>query len=72
MVQDASVLPTLGFLLEHAGAAYDASPGQLSPHVYWWSGKDYRQVTYIDARKHLRIGSDPEFDPLVLGLTDAA
>lgn len=72
MVQDGAVLPTLGYLLEAVGDAFNDAPGQLSPHVFWWSGKDYRQVTYIDARKQLRIGSDPDFDPLVLGLTDAA
>lgn len=72
MVQDGTVLPTLGFLMEHAGGAYSDAPGQLSPHVFWWSGHDYRQVTRIDARNRLRIGSDPDFDPLVLGLTDAA
>jgi hypothetical protein len=72
MVQDDAVLPTLAYLLEHVGKAYNDAPGQVSPHVYWWSGHDYRQVTYIDARGRLRIGSDPDLDPLVLGLTDVA
>lgn len=72
MVRDGTVLPTLGFLMEYAGGAYVDAPGQLSPHVFWWSGHDYRQVTRIDGRNRLRIGSDPDFDPLVLGLTDAA
>lgn len=72
MVQDGSVLPTLHFLMEHVARAYTDAPGQVSPHVYWWSGSDYRQVTYVDQRSHLRIGSDPDFEPLVLGLADAA
>ena len=72
MVQDESVLPSLNFLMEHSAQAFNDAPGQLSPHVFWWSGQDYRQVTYVDARGHLRIGSDPDFEPLVLGLTDAA
>ena len=58
--------------MEHTAERFVDAPGQLSPHVFWWSGTDYRQVTYIDARSHLRIGSDPDFEPLVLGLTDAA
>ena len=72
MVQDGAVLPSLRSLMEHAGEAFNDAPGQLSTHVFWWSGRDYRQVTYIDALSHLRIGSDPDFEPLVLGLTDAA
>lgn len=72
IVQDGAVLASLNYLKEHTGEAFSDAPGQLSPHVYWWSGHDYRQVTYIDARSHLRIGSDPDFEPLVLGLTDAA
>jgi hypothetical protein len=72
MVQDKAVLPTLGFLAEHSAQSYNDAPGQVSPHVFWWSGDEYRQITYVDGRSHLRLGSDPDFDPLVLGLTDAA
>ncbi|BEP15859.1 hypothetical protein acdb102_41700 [Acidothermaceae bacterium B102] len=72
MVQDGGVLVSLNFMMAHSAEAYTDAPGQLSPHVFWWSGHDYRQVTYIDARSQLRIGSDPDFEPLVLGLTDAA
>ncbi|TWG99250.1 hypothetical protein L615_002700000310 [Nocardioides sp. J9] len=31
-----------------AAAGHGDSPGPLSPHVYWWDGSGYQQLTSID------------------------
>ena len=45
MVRDASALTALDGMTFYASMAHADSPGPLSPHVFWWSGEGYRQLT---------------------------
>lgn len=45
LVRDLSVVPALRTMAALAAAGFGDSPGPLSPHVYWWDGATYHQLT---------------------------
>lgn len=72
LVRDLSVLPTVAAMAEFAAAGYGDSPGPLSPHVYWWDGSSYRQLTRYDDGGEAVLVADPAFQAVLDQLADDA
>lgn len=69
LVRDASVIPTLPAMAGFAAAGFSDSPGPLSPHVYWWNGHGYQQLTRYDDDGNATIVVDAEFQAVLEELT---
>ena len=48
LVEDMSVVAAVEHMSRFAAAGYAELPGPLSPHVYWWNGEGYDQLTHTD------------------------
>jgi len=48
VLRDAAALPALQGMVGLTLARHEHAAGQLSPHVYWWSGDRYEQLTHVD------------------------
>lgn len=48
VVRDRTVVASLAAMARIALRAYEASPGALSPDLYWWDGTAYERVTSLD------------------------
>ncbi|WP_380163979.1 hypothetical protein [Jannaschia sp. R86511] len=47
MVRDMSVVGALNGMAGFAVRGYEDAVGPLSPHVYWWDGQHYEQLTQV-------------------------
>ncbi|NYI47490.1 hypothetical protein BJ993_004570 [Nocardioides aromaticivorans] len=65
LVRDISVLPSLQAMAGFASAGFSDSPGPLSPHVYWWDGTAYQQLTRIDDDGALAIVVEADFQAVL-------
>ena len=61
VIRDASVVPVVSAMAHFAAVMHADAPSPLSPHVYWWDGSDYQQLTRIDADGTKSIHAGPEF-----------
>jgi hypothetical protein len=44
---------------------YGDAPGPVSPHVYWWNGTGYEQLTQFAEDGNLSIHVSPEFQAVI-------
>lgn len=51
-------------MIRYAGDAF-ASTGQVSPHVYWWDGTGYQQLTAIGEDGEISVVVGPEFQEVL-------
>jgi hypothetical protein len=65
LVRDVSVIPTLQAMAGFAAAGFGDSPGPLSPHVYWWDGAAYQQLTQYDDEGNASIVVDATFQAVL-------
>lgn len=58
VIEDAGVLAAVNTMAGFATQAYATMPGPLSPHLYWWDGSSYQQLTSIadDGRISITVG----------------
>lgn len=68
VLQDDSALAALHGMAVFARLGFEDSPGPLSPHVYWWSGTEYRQLTFDDEDGGRSIRVDAEFQAVLEAL----
>lgn len=61
VVQDMTVLGAIQGMARFAHLGYADAPGPLSPHVYWWSGAGYEQLTQEEADGSTAIHVDGRF-----------
>lgn len=47
VVRDMSVVGALNGMARFTVMGYEDAAGSLSPHVYWWSGSQYEQLTQV-------------------------
>lgn len=59
-IHDAGVVGALQGMATFAPLGFRDSAGPLSPHVYWWSGLDYHQLTFDhdDGRREVHVGAE--------------
>ena len=57
LIEDISVVGAANGMAGFAAMGYAEAPGPLSPHVYWWNGSGYDQLTEItdDGRTIIRV-----------------
>jgi len=48
VLRDATAVPALQGMVGLTLRCHENAAGQLSPHVYWWSGDGYEQLTSVD------------------------
>lgn len=48
LIQNSDVVTALNGMVHFTVLGYSDSPGSVSPHVYWWNGSAYEQLTQID------------------------
>lgn len=61
MIGDATVIPVVQAMAHFARLGYADAPSPVSPHVYWWNGSAYEQLTQVDDQGNLSIHVSPEF-----------
>jgi hypothetical protein len=69
MVRDESVVGALQAMARFAALGFGDAPGPLSPHVYWWDGTGYEQLSRIDDDGALAIVVGPAFQAVLEELT---
>lgn len=47
VLSDASVIPTINALVRFGVGGFNDFPGPVSPHLYWWNGEHYEQLTQL-------------------------
>ena len=58
-LRDARSTPSLQVLAQMARSGFEQGVGRLSPHVHWWDGASFTQLTRIgDTSIRLEIGED--------------
>lgn len=65
MVRDATVIPVVSALAHFAELGHADAPSPLSPHVYWWDGTGYQQLTQVDAEGRRSVRAGPEFTEML-------
>ncbi len=65
MIRDASVIPVVSAMAHFAALGHADAPSPLSPHVYWWDGTGYQQLTQVDAEGTRSVHAGPEFTEML-------
>ncbi|UWX96880.1 hypothetical protein N2K95_14775 [Arthrobacter zhaoxinii] len=55
VIEDSSVIGAVNGMASFTAAGYSDSPGPVSPHVYWWNGTGYEQLTEVSDEGTVRI-----------------
>lgn len=61
LIRDSSVINALDGMARFTALGYSDAPGPVSPHVYWWNGSGYEQLTEIDESGAITIHVGPAF-----------
>lgn len=65
VIEDTSVIGAVSGMARFAAAGYTNSPGPLSPHVYWWNGTGYEQLTEVSDDGGLTVRVGPDFQAVL-------
>lgn len=59
IIEDAAVVAALNGMARFTALGYSDAPGSVSPHVFWWNGTGYEQLTHVreDGTLTLRVSS---------------
>ena len=60
MISDATVIPAVQAMAHFARLGHADAPSPISPHVFWWNGSGYEQLTQVDDET-LSIHASPAF-----------
>ena len=69
VIRDATVLRALRGMALLTDAGFRDSVGPLSPHVYWWNGTEYRQLTSPGADGQITVQVDHDFQQVLERVT---
>ncbi len=70
IIKDATVVAAVNGMARFAALGYSDSAGPISPHLFWWNGTCYEQLTYMTEDKGLTIQVSPAFQTVVESATD--
>lgn len=65
VIRDSTVISAVQGMVHFARLGYNDSPGPLSPHVYWWNGAAYEQLTHPSEDGGVRIEVSPRFQAVL-------
>lgn len=65
IIQDATVIPAVNAMAHFTALGYSDSDGPISPHVFWWNGAGYEQITHVADDGRVTIRVSPEFQTVV-------
>lgn len=65
VIRDETVLPALRAMAVFTDLGFRDAVGPLSPHVYWWSGMEYRQITSTGADGQIEVHIQPDFQQVL-------
>lgn len=72
MVNDISAAPSINAMAAFSLAGYKDAAGPLSPHVYWWDGSGYQQLTEVGSTGVIRVVAGREFQAVLERLAERA
>ncbi|ALX05948.1 hypothetical protein [Aeromicrobium erythreum] len=61
VVRDATVVSVVNSMARFTALGYSDGVGQVSPHLYWWNGSAYVQLTRFDDEGTMSIHVDSDF-----------
>lgn len=64
-IEGESVIAALDGMVRFTALGYGDAPGPVSPHVYWWNGTGYEQLTQFAEDGNLSIHVSPEFQAVI-------
>jgi hypothetical protein len=65
----ATVIPAVNGMARFAAMGYSDSPTPVSPHVFWWNGTSYEQLTEVSGDGGLAIRVSPAFQAVLESMT---
>lgn len=69
IIEDATVIPVLNGMARFTMLGYADAAGSVSPHVYWWNGTGYEQLTYVRDDGTLTVHVSPGFQAVLSSVT---
>ena len=65
VIEDSSVIGAVNAMAYFTAAGYSDAPGPVSPHVYWWNGTGYEQLTEVSDDGTVKIRVGPGFQAVL-------
>ena len=65
VIRDATVVPSLNAMVGFAINGFVEGAGPLSPHVFWWHGGSFDQLTRTDDDGRLSVAVSTEFQDVL-------
>ncbi|MGO4804242.1 hypothetical protein AB4089_03845 [Arthrobacter sp. 2MCAF15] len=69
IIEDATVVGAVNGMARFAAMGYSDSLTPLSPHVFWWDGTSYEQLTQVSDDGGLAIRVSPAFQAVLESIT---
>lgn len=69
IIEDATVVAAVNGMARFAAMGYSDSPTPVSPHVFWWNGTSYEQLTDVSDDGGLVIRVGPAFQAVLESIT---
>jgi hypothetical protein len=61
VIRDLSIVHAVNGMAHFTVLGFSDAPGPVSPHVYWWNGSQYEQLTHVDDRGNIAVRAGPAF-----------
>lgn len=69
IIEDATVVAALNGMARFTAMGYADAPGSVSPHVFWWNGTSYEQLTHVRDDGALTLRVSPAFQAVLNSIT---
>jgi hypothetical protein len=69
VIEDDGVVSAINGMARFAAMGYSDAPGPLSPHVFWWNGTSYEQLTDVSDDGGLTVRVSPAFQAVLDSIT---
>lgn len=69
IIEDATVVSALNGMARFTAMGYADAPGSVSPHVFWWDGTSYEQLTHVREDGGLAVLVGPAFQAVLESIT---
>ncbi|MBT2538484.1 hypothetical protein [Arthrobacter sp. ISL-69] len=69
VIEDAAVVSALNGMARFTAMGYADAPGSVSPHIFWWNGTSYEQLTHVREDGSLTLRVSPGFQAVLNSIT---